>query len=117
MLDCVPFRSATVEELKSLIQKYALGAGVGKLALYVERGPKKNVTLRDGLSIQERYIHAGPRSPYRGFLFLRSGLDIDSVQEQALRDEVEVLGSHNVAVRYADGKADIDKALRTVLME
>ncbi len=115
---CIPFQSANVEDLKGLIREHEQSADVCKWALYVERGPKREVELRDGLSIQKRFIHAGPKSPYRGFLFLRSGLAIEDEREQALRDEVETEGTHNIAVRFT-GISDkhLNSTLITVMRE
>lgn len=115
---CIPFQAANVEDLKSLIRKHE-SADVCKWALYVERGPKKEVELRDGLFIQKRFIqHAGPLFPYRGFLFLRSGDAIEDEREQALRDEVETEGTHNIAVRFPGiSDSHLDSTIFTVLRE
>lgn len=112
---CIPFQSANVDDLKRLIRKHEQSADVRKWAIYVERGPKKMVTLRDGYAVQKRFMHAGPKPPYRGFLFLRSGDAIEDERENELRNEV-AKGTHNVGVRFAQ-ESDIDKTLRTVLME
>ena len=113
---CIPFHSVSADELEDLVKQHEQDTSVKTWAVYVARGPKRMVTLQDGLTTKRRFIHAGPVSPYRGFLFLRCGDDIDDEREQALRDEVEILGNHNLAVRYARG-SDIDRAVHVVIQE
>lgn len=112
---CIPFSSLDVDGLERLIRSES--CNVHKWALYVRRGPRQKVELRDGLSIQIRSICAGPVSPYSGFLFLRSGAAIDDEREQMIRDEVNVLGTHNIVVRLAGHDKDIPSSVRIALRE
>lgn len=114
---CIPFKSlADASEIEAFVIEHEKDERVYKWALYIERGPKQNVTLRDGLKVQGRFMHSGPKAPFRGFLFLRAGNDIEDERERALRDEVNTIGTHNIAVRYAR-KSDIKRAVRVALME
>ena len=113
---CIPFHSVSADELEDLVKQHEQDTSVKKWAVYVARGPKRMVTLRDGLTVTERFIYAGPEAPYRGFLFLRRGEEIEDEREQALRDEVDTRGTHNLAVRYARG-SDIGRAVHVVIQE
>lgn len=115
---CTAFDGFLVKDIKALIRKAERAKGVSRWALYIQRGPKRNVTLRDGVEIEERFMYSGPVEPYAGFLFIRMDTEIKDEREQLLRDEVEKIGTHNIAVRYAmSDDSVVDRAIRVVLRE
>lgn len=115
---CIPFVAVNAGEIEEFVGKHAQGASVYRWALYVERGPKRMTSIRDGGTVTRRIIHTGPKSPYRGFLFLRTGEQIEDEREQMLWNEVATLGTHNIAVRYSrSGTSVIHRAVHVALME
>ena len=102
-------------ELEALVLARGREKGVYKWALYIQRGPKKLMVIRDGLHSEQRFSHTGPKPPYRGILFLRPGEEMGP-NERMLQAATNHEGTHNIAVRYAS-KLDIKRAIHLAVME
>lgn len=96
----IRFSGKTRDELAELVGREEADPAVVSWALYVERGPRKKVRIRDGLISEGRTIHTGPKEPYRGYLFLHDGPNYSAAEEE-IRQGVATLATHNVVATPA----------------
>ena len=113
---CIPFEELrSTSDVVEFVKRHEALPGIAKWALYVQRGPKAATVLRNGVhSSLSRFVHTRPVSPYRGLLFLRRRVEIEDEREIVLRDEVNKLGTYNIAVRFPRS-GDLERAVNLVV--